>query len=414
MEYKSNVIKHSLFTFIILVILFLNCSHSVCETVNSGFIHVEHRDLYDANENLVKLRGFNLGGWLLWEPWIWSMYSNPQESVLMKNMSDILGSNVEESFVQKIYRNFISKKDFEVISGAGFNCVRIPFNHRFFDNEGLTNTTFNGWEFMDTVLGWCKAYNIYAVLDMHSTPGGQSKERHADINVDSTLWLWSSEKSKLQTIELWKNIANHFKNNEMIAGYDLINEPLALNSGELFNFYKRIINGIREVDKNHIIFLEGNNVGTDFSAFKKLPGENVALSCHVYTGLTVSSYDIEKIAKNYESISANLDLPVWVGEWGENSFDNIKKTVYVFENKVNVCGWTLWTWKRTRIENKTVPYTFSINEGWKIIVDRLEGRLQKFPDNFDVNAALDQFFTQFKPENCIYDDELMKALSNFK
>ncbi|MDR1287753.1 MAG: glycoside hydrolase family 5 protein [Treponema sp.] len=87
----------------------------------------------------------------------------------------------------------------------------------------------------------------------------------------------SSDPAYLQTggyqqrfFSLWKYIADHYRNEEYIAGYDLMNEPVAEGEEEekmLNEVYKSATRAIREVDKNHIVFLKGNMWGRYFKCF---------------------------------------------------------------------------------------------------------------------------------------------------
>ena len=65
------------------------------------------------------------------------------------------------------------------------------------------------------------------------------------------------------TIDLWKKLAERYKNETWIGGYDILNEPawnLGTNNIPLKNLYVAITNAIRSVDSTHIIFIEG--IGT--------------------------------------------------------------------------------------------------------------------------------------------------------
>ena len=65
------------------------------------------------------------------------------------------------------------------------------------------------------------------------------------------------------------------------AGYNLLNEP-ADPSGEVVGpFHDRLVAAIREIDRDHIVFVDGNTYSTDFSMFAE-PYENAVYACHDY------------------------------------------------------------------------------------------------------------------------------------
>ena len=83
--------------------------------------------------------------------------------------------------------------------------------------------------------------------------------------------LWDSPSAKRKTIEIWSQIAEHFKDERMILGYDLLGEP-AINKNrerELIDLYKEISVAIRAHDPNHMIVYEGNNYAIDLSVLSK-------------------------------------------------------------------------------------------------------------------------------------------------
>ena len=119
---------------------------------------------------------------------------------------------------------------------------------------------------IDDLLDWCEANQIYLILDLHAAPGDQGYDA-AISDYDSSLpSLWESDLNKSKTVALWGQLAERYKDEPWIGGYDLINEPnWNLATYELRNLYVQITNAIRSVDTNHIIFIEGNWFANDFT-----------------------------------------------------------------------------------------------------------------------------------------------------
>src|SRR5262249_44603698 len=109
--------------------------------------------------------------------------------------------------------NFITDKDFERIKKAGFNCVRLPFLYDLIDEpEGL-------FYWLDKAIFAAKSHGLYVILDMHGTPGRQSSENHTgQIGKNS---FFSDPAMIKKTAKIWKLIANAYKTNPVVAGFDL-------------------------------------------------------------------------------------------------------------------------------------------------------------------------------------------------
>ncbi|MFM7310731.1 MAG: cellulase family glycosylhydrolase, partial [Flavobacteriales bacterium] len=96
--------------------------------------------------------------------------------------------------------------------------------------------------------------------------------------------------SKKRTIEIWNEIADQYKNERMILGYDLIREPAIdkKREKELIDLHKDISSAMRAHDRNHMIVYEGNNYAIDLAVLSKFDEEldkNGCYSFHLYTWL---------------------------------------------------------------------------------------------------------------------------------
>jgi endoglucanase len=140
------------------------------EITDGCFIQSKGTSLAYGKNIPIHLKGVNLGGWLLWEGWIWGK-GFISETTIFDKISAVVGKDSAISFREKIHHNFIKEEDIKQIAACGFNVVRIPFNHLLLEDDSLPYHYKNsGWLLLDSVLGWCRKYNVFAVLDLHSAP----------------------------------------------------------------------------------------------------------------------------------------------------------------------------------------------------------------------------------------------------
>ncbi|HTF02646.1 MAG TPA: cellulase family glycosylhydrolase [Bacteroidia bacterium] len=380
------------------------CLLAVCALrVNAkSFISRDGQTIVDSTGKSIQLKGVNLGGWLLWEGWIWGG-GYTKEGEIAKNMETISGKEEFTALRKDVYLNFINESDIKAISELGMNVVRVPFNHRIFDTAYCDGI---GWQVLDSVLKWCDKYHVYAILDMHSAVGGQSNFFIADPVKPN---LWQAESNKQRTINLWMQIAGRYKNRKIIAGYDLLNEPIPTKSADLVELYDRIIKGIRTVDTNHMVIVEGGNFAKQFDYFTRLPDNNMMFSFHIYTWF--GGEPKEKLI-NFAQLRERLDVPVWCGEWGENSYEVIEKTLAAFampENKFS--GWCFWTWKKTP-NNYAALNAISVTTSWKDVIVWCGRPKVKTTPNHDVAvAAMKEFRKAMRYEETNHDYRLGQILS---
>ncbi len=128
-------------------------------------------------------------------------------------------------------------------------------------------------------------------------------------------------------------------------GYDLLNEPIAhfFDTGH-FNprlepFYKAAVEAIRAVDKNHMIFLGGAQWNSNFQPFGKPFDDNLVYTFHKYwTSPTID------VVKDYMDFREKYNVPIYVGETGENTDGWVDSFRVVCEQ--NNIGWHFWPYKK--------------------------------------------------------------------
>ena len=240
-----------------------------------------------GNINMLKnkrLKGVNLGGWLLMEGYILGG-RNISESEFKRNFSKIHGAVGLREFERLFRDNFIREVDFKNISEMGANVVRLPFNHRLIETRPFVYSE-EGFSYLNQALDWAQKYSLGVILDLHAAPGAQNCDWHSDS--DGRARLWENKEYQERTYLLWERIADRFKDKPALIGYDVLNEPVIAKEkiARLKNFYKNALRRIKAVDKGHLIFLEGNLWATQIDFLDELIEDNARLSIHAYEPLS--------------------------------------------------------------------------------------------------------------------------------
>jgi aryl-phospho-beta-D-glucosidase BglC (GH1 family) len=190
----------------------------------------------------------------------------------------------------------------------------------------------DAFKHLDRAISICAKHSIYTVIDMHTAPGGQSGGWHADGGTHIA-YFWQHKDFQDRLVWIWEQIAEHYKDNSWIAGYNVLNEPADPHPqhATLMAFYNRSYAAIRAIDTNHILFLDGNTFAVDFSKFPEDAGQrwtNTAYAIHDYAiygfpsspePYEGSEDQIKLLRTTYERKRRWMDekgLCVWNGEWG--------------------------------------------------------------------------------------------------
>ena len=357
---------------------------------SQGFLHVENGEIVDGSGNPVLLRGLGLGGWLVPEGYMLNIPGFGSPTEIENKIESLLGTELANEFWDLYHDKYVAKADIDQIAAWGFNSIRIPFHYKQFSPSPGEVNQF-GYDIVDSLLSWCEPYNLYIILDMHCAPGGQN---HGEISdSDGTARLWLEQGYKDHTIEIWHSIAEYYTDDTLIGGYDLINEPVlpdGVSSTDLRQLYIDITNTIREVDTNHIVFIEGNWYATDFTSLTPPWDENMSYSFHKYWN------DITQGTIQYLiNMSGSYNIPLWLGETGENSNHWGHKVVQLCES--NNIGWNWWTHKK--LEKITSPLSAIIDPPYQDIIDYWNGSGSQ-PSSAYAQAALFGMAENLKIENC--------------
>lgn len=371
-------------------------------------MHRSGKQVLDGNGTVIRLEGVNLGGWLMWEGWIWGEGFTAEKNIYNR-IKNKVGQAATDAFRDSVYSTYITEADIAAIADQCHNVVRIPFNHNILEDDSNPFVyKQSGWNLLDSVLAWCERHDVYAVLDMHSAPGGQSNYFVTDPDSPN---MWNNSNDQLRTAQLWKAIADRYKNRGIVAGYDLLNEPDAPEDSLLLQFYDVLIDSIRSVDSNHMLFIEGTTASTDFSAFTSLPDPNMLFAFHFYSWFV---WNIPAALDEYAELANNMNVPVWCGEWGENNYTTLENTLAEFRDPDNtMSGSAFWLWKK-HITGSNYPYYIGIDSStlWNKSIRWIANGFNAQPTNNEMLQGMNEFLQLMRYSQCFVDDTMRHVLTS--
>ncbi len=342
--------------------LFLAASLAHSGAADERFLKTHGNEIRDAAGKTVLLRGVNLGGWLVFEPWMCPMDSSgtlkdhsSAEELLVKRF----GEATADSLVRTYQDHWITAKDLDNIAAQGMNVIRVPFWYRNLQTEDGAWIS-GGLDRLDWVVAEAWKRGIYSILDFHGTPGGQTKGESTGKQRKNAE-LWGDEANILRTAAIWRKIAEHYQGNPAVAAYDLLNEPSdAPSLGALWTVYDRIFREIRQVDPDHMITVEGcinTRIGKQdiHWGWEALPHpdffgwKNIIYQMHHY------EWDWNDAAKQRKGVdfqvsewkkANSLGVPMLMGEFNLMASEDAWHYALEQFNSAGV-SWTFWSYKAT-------------------------------------------------------------------
>jgi hypothetical protein len=373
------------------------------------YLHTQGQDIVNEKGEKIMLRGVGLGNWMLPEGYMWKFGNEADRPRrIEKLVSDLIGPENAKQFWTEFRKNYIAEPDIQRVSQLGYNSVRPALNSRLFvTGENPTAYSEEGFALLDNLVKWCKANNVYVIIDMHAAIGGQTGQ-NIDDSANDRPELFIEKKNQDELVDLWTTIAKRYKDEPAVAGYDLLNEPLPARTGaartykaQLEPLYKRLTKAIREIDSRHIIIVEGADWANDWSVFSEPFDKNMVYQFHYYcwdNPTTVKGF------QQYLDYRNRFNAPVWVGETGERDDDIYWATTESFESH-NI-GWSFWPWKK--MDTRNTPYSIKMPTNWNAVIAYSRGGAKPSPEV--AKQAFDELLKNIRVQNCVYFPNVVNSM----
>ncbi len=274
----------------------------------------------------------------------------------------------------------------------GLNTVRLAFYTRFFNNRDSEPLDIDEHirDFIVPVVQAAKRHNMYVILDDHGY--FTAKVDEAKAREKQTVPRWSDAGFQ-EWIRRWVKVAEFFKDEPNVLGYELLNEPHDISPELARQWYTRCLKAIRQVDRRHILLL-----GTcDWSHARAMertwgptaktvdaPYNNVVFSFHDYPEDN-HPWDVDRFITAFQK---KYEVPVLCTEFGATHWNKSETVCRTFISGMltmfakQKVGWMIWALGRLE-DNPRAPY----NEVDKVGLN---------PPRFDSVAYSDQWIPAAK------------------
>ena len=316
--------------------------------------------------DVIHLRGVNLGGWLVDEPWMDPIDSSGlvDDLSVRQTLDARFGIATRNQILSSYETNWITPKDLGNIQAMGMNVIRVPFWWRNLEEADGTLRP-DAFTTLDWVVDQAWQRGIYTVLDLHGVVGSQNGAVHSGQSQSGGGQFWSSAADQSQTAALWSQIGAHYRTNPAVAGYDLMNEPYgAPNLPAMWSAYSLLYSAVRGADPDHIVFMEGTWSGTYNGTFvnwdwNALPNpatynwNNVVYEMHAYAGgtngaaptLAQEEGEVNKQVNGFVN-HQTYNVPVFIGEFNNHAL-SAAWNYAIQQYDQHGMSWATWAYKAT-------------------------------------------------------------------
>ena len=368
-------------------------SQAIISLTPASYLHTRGKDIVDRTGRVVRLRGVNIGGWLVTEGWMCGQRDTSSsvdiERGALEQLEKRFGPEKAATLMNAWYDHWFTTNDLDLIQSWGFNVIRVPFGYRNLQDasgnwkrDALGNIDFSR---MDWVAREAAKRGIYVIFDLHVWP----RQLEKDNDGSPHRWhyglpsRWSEEGKavRVKMALLWGEVAKHFKGNAAVAAFDVINEP----EGSPRNAPQHAFaDAIWAQDPERMIIVETTGYENTPKEFPK----NTVYSDH-YVFKDQASFE-----KYRSSLKAHpeVHVPLFLGEMKARQ-DTAESARWMAE-MMNQEGWdwTIWTYKAVNLGG-WAGFNYNDELHYDLSKDSYESILDKW------THGLSQWQDRAKPKN---------------
>jgi glucan 1,3-beta-glucosidase len=285
--------------------------------------------IYSKLEKIEKIRGVNIGGWMVLEPWItptlFYQSLGLQDNIPMDMYSfcKYLGPVEANRQLKLHWDNWVTENDIIKLANSGINVLRIPIGDWMYIPYGPYNVTkFNtkctdgSLDKMDWIFSIASKHNLQIILDLHAVSGSQNgydnsgqtlqlyvKGDHFEHwNIRSANWIGSFNQYTKQydtfnyasinhSINVLEKIIIKYSDDTLypnLYGITVLNEPWEFTPETfLKNFYQKIFNIFTKHMNNNVAFIFHDSfrtsIWTNYKIQNNFKSHPIFIDTHQYT-----------------------------------------------------------------------------------------------------------------------------------
>ncbi|KAF9532615.1 glycoside hydrolase family 5 protein [Crepidotus variabilis] len=190
-----------------------------------------------------KIRGVNIGGWLVLEPWITpSLFDATGNDKIIDEftLGQYLDPGKAQTLLQQHWSTWITEDDFVQIAAAGLNHVRIPIGYWSIpltssDTKESTDSSpyvTGAWDFLLRAVSWANNHGLQVIIDLHGAPGSQNGYDNSGELTNNPVWA-VNQGNISRTVDTIKFLAKTFGSD--VGMIELLNEAAGFRGDDWAN-----------------------------------------------------------------------------------------------------------------------------------------------------------------------------------
>ena len=364
-----------------------------------------------------KLRGVNLGGWLVLEKWMTPSLFAGLNALDETRYCVELGDRAA-AVLQQHWNHYITRDDFAWLAAHGINAVRLPVGHWVFGQDYPYHRSYGenrypfvvgGIAIVDQVFDWAEEFGLRVVLDLHAAAGCQNGFDNGGLQ---NICEWHTNPAYIaHSLSVLERLAERYHQRPSLHGIETLNEPRwDIETALLIQYHREAYHRIRrycQPEDVAVVIHDGfrsyreyselltdstlANLVLDVHRYQCFSREDIAMDIyqHLHHTATVWQDEANKMVQDMHNIycgewSLGLHpnfIALWE-QWGGNTASSVPRTMDQFQIDLayrsyattqllvfeQYQGWFFWNYKtedmpawslRDCVERGWLPSRFS-------------------------------------------------------
>mmetsp|Transcript_29696 Transcript_29696/g.58173 ORF Transcript_29696/g.58173 Transcript_29696/m.58173 type:complete len:425 (+) Transcript_29696:58-1332(+) len=263
------------------------------------------------------VRGVNIGGWLVLEPWItpsmFSQFSTSSGVADQWTFCQTLGKTEASKQLQAHWSSWFTEQDVIDIAAAGLTHIRVPVGYWLLgDVEAGEPWVTGDLPFLFAALDWANVHGLKVVVDLHCGPGSQNG---FDNSGKKGAIHWDDKKYRSdgsfyypnvdRTINVLVSFAQRF--GDRLWALEVLNEPfISIDINLIHTFYQRAYDAVRAVKPTLRLMISDAFRFPDTNTWFQYPQyTGVYLDTHIYQ--VFDSYHLRMTEVQHLTQTCNQD-----------------------------------------------------------------------------------------------------------
>lgn len=262
------------------------------------------------------LRGVNLGGWLVLEPWMTPSLFAGTEAV---DEFTFMQTPDATDRLRRHHETFIGEADFAWLAAQDLDLVRLPVGHWVLGGDP---PYLGAADLLDEAMEWAARHGLAVLLDLHAASGSQNGKHHSG-RVGPRRW-YRERAHREHTHGALAALALRYARHPALWGIELVNEPMDWRIWRLRQFHRDAYRRLADLlaPGTYVVFSDGylpRLLGGSLPGSADLP---TVIDSHLYQAFypwdmvgSIGAH-IAKARRRARLIEwLNRRQPVLVGEW---------------------------------------------------------------------------------------------------